>query len=74
MLCPAFPPADASCTGLTAVIVEPNFRDCFCVAHPTPRFAAVLDGTPSVLVASKVGAAQLGVATTPASQPVNLAS
>lgn len=37
------------------MIVEPNFRDCFCIAHPTPRFEALLDALPSAVVASRVG-------------------
>ncbi|KAL4430658.1 hypothetical protein ABPG75_005914 [Micractinium tetrahymenae] len=44
---------DTSRAGLSTVVVEPNFRDCFCIAHPTPRFEALLDGTPSAVVASK---------------------
>ncbi|KAI3433758.1 hypothetical protein D9Q98_003565 [Chlorella vulgaris] len=41
-------------TGLSSFVVEANFRDSFCVAHPTPRFAAVLDGLPNAVVANKV--------------------
>jgi hypothetical protein len=36
--------------------VEPNFRDSFCIAHPTPRYAAVLEGLPSAAVADRVSA------------------
>lgn len=51
----SFPSAtDTSMAGLSTVIVEPNFRDCFCIAHPTPRFAALLDALPSAVVASRV--------------------
>ena len=46
--------ADTGRTGLSSYIVEPNFRDCFCVAHPTPRYAAVLDALPQAVVADKV--------------------
>ena len=55
-----FRSADSSAAGLATYIVEPNFRDCFCIAHPTPRFAALLDGVPPVAVASKVGALVVG--------------
>lgn len=41
---------DTSRTGLGTYIVEPNFRDSFCVAHPTPRYAAVLEGLPAAVV------------------------
>lgn len=44
---------DNSSAGLASYIVEPNFRDCFCIAHPTPRFSAVLDGVPTVAVVTK---------------------
>ena len=46
--------ADTGRTGLSSYIVEPNFRDCFCVAHPTPRYAAVLEALPQAVVADKV--------------------
>jgi hypothetical protein len=46
--------ADTGSTGLSSFVVEANFRDSFCVAHPTPRFAAVLDGLPNAVVANKV--------------------
>lgn len=51
---PATCAADASLAGLSTVIVEPNFRDCFCIAHPTPRFEALLDSLPAAVVASRV--------------------
>lgn len=47
-------PADTSATGLATYVVEPNFRDCFCVAHPTPRFTAVLEALPAAVVAERV--------------------
>jgi hypothetical protein len=51
---PLFLLADTSATGLATYVVEPNFRDSFCVAHPTPRFSAVLEGLPSAVVAERV--------------------
>ena len=51
---PAPSPADTSTTGLSGYIVDPNFRDCFCIAHPTTRYAAVLDGVPAAVVADRV--------------------
>lgn len=48
------PAADAGCTGLATFIVDPNFKDTLSVAHPTPRYAALLDSLPSAVVASKV--------------------
>lgn len=60
---PPFPPpfstpgADArSRAGLSTYIVEPNFKDAFCVAHPTPRYAALLEGLPAAVVTSQVRA------------------
>jgi uncharacterized protein (TIGR01615 family) len=32
------------------VIVDPTFRDQFALAHPSPRYSAVLDATPPVFV------------------------
>lgn len=51
---PAHACADASLTGLATYIVEPNFKDSFCVAHPTPRYDALLSGLPVAVVASTV--------------------
>ena len=50
----AAPTADAGCTGLATFIVDPNFKDTLSVAHPTPRYAALLDSLPPAVVASKV--------------------
>ncbi|KAF8072496.1 hypothetical protein HT031_000155 [Scenedesmus sp. PABB004] len=38
--------------GGEAVIVDPTFRDQFAIAHPSPRYAAVLDALPPVWVGS----------------------
>ncbi|PRW58535.1 hypothetical protein C2E21_2841 [Chlorella sorokiniana] len=44
---------DAGCTGLETFVVDPNFKDTMSVAHPTPRYAALLDSLPAAVVASK---------------------
>ncbi len=67
--CPPLAAADAGCTGLATYIVEPNFKDTLSVAHPTPRYAALLDSLPPAVVASKVrwlpgGALQISGAAT----------
>jgi hypothetical protein len=47
--------ADGSDSGSSTYVVDPNFRDSFVVAHPTPRYSAVLEGVDQEVVATQVG-------------------
>lgn len=50
--------ADASSAGtLGTYIVDPAFRDAFAVAHPTPRYAAIVASLPQEVVATPVSRA-----------------
>lgn len=45
--------ADPSATGsLGSYIVDPSFRDAFAIAHPTPRYAAIVASLPQEAVAA----------------------
>ena len=59
--CFLFTHADAaSPAGMKTVIVETAWRDSFSVAHPTPRYAAILAACPSTIVADRVSWAGAG--------------
>lgn len=43
-------PNNNSPSNSSSIIVDPTFRDQFAIAHPSPRYAAVLEALPAVFV------------------------
>jgi uncharacterized protein (TIGR01615 family) len=43
-------PSNSSSISIDSIIVDPTFRDQFAIAHPSARYAAVLDSLPAVYV------------------------
>lgn len=46
---------DGGDSGSSTFVVDPHFRDSFLVAHPTPRYAALLEALPQEVVTTQVG-------------------